>query len=220
MVKRILDIVMSLLLLIILAPVFLILALAIRIKMGPPVLFTQRRPGYKGRPFNFYKFRTMTDQVDLEGKLLGDEERLTALGRWLRQYSLDELPQLINVLKGELSIVGPRPLLMAYLERYTAEQARRHDVKPGITGWSQVNGRNDLSWEEKFALDLFYVDNQSLVFDLKILVMTLLKVLKAEGISQEGWATMPEFMGESTDVERRELEDREQEDPGEGERKQ
>jgi len=199
MVKRLFDIIMSLFLLIILAPVFLFLALAIRLKLGPPVLFTQKRPGYKGKPFYFYKFRTMTDQVDCEGRLFDDEQRLTDLGQWLRKYSLDELPQLINVIKGELSFVGPRPLLMAYLERYTPEQARRHDVKPGITGWAQVNGRNALTWEEKFALDIWYVDNQSVFLDFKILWITLIKVLKAEGISQEGWATMPEFMGYGSD---------------------
>lgn len=195
MVKRLFDFLMSLFLLIILAPLFLFTALAIRVKMGPPVLFIQKRPGYKGKTFPFYKFRTMTAQTDHEGKLLCDEERLTNLGRWLRKYSLDELPQLINVLKGELSFVGPRPLLTSYLERYTPEQARRHDVKPGITGWTQVNGRNDLTWEEKFALDLYYVDNQSFFLDCKILAMTAIKVLQAEGISREGWETTPEFMG-------------------------
>jgi len=195
MFKRLFDFFFSLFLIIILSPVILILALMIRLKIGSPVIFKQERPGYKGRPFYFYKFRTMTDEVDSEGKLLDDEKRLTALGRRLRKYSLDELPQLFNVLKGELSFVGPRPLLMAYLERYTPEQARRHDVKPGITGWAQVNGRNALTWEEKFAFDVWYVDHQSFGLDLKILWMTLLKVLKAEGISQEGFSTMPEFMG-------------------------
>ena len=195
MFKRLFDFFFSLLLIIILSPVILILALMIRLKIGSPVFFMQKRPGYKGRPFYFYKFRTMTDEVDSEGKLLDDGKRLTALGRRLRKYSLDELPQLFNVLKGELSFVGPRPLLMAYLDRYTLEQARRHDVKPGITGWAQVNGRNALTWEEKFAFDVWYVDHQSFGLDLKILWMTLLKVLKAEGISQEGFSTMPEFMG-------------------------
>ncbi len=213
MIKRLLDILMSLLLLIILAPVFLLISLAIRLKMGSPVLFKQKRPGYKGKPFYFYKFRTMTDQLDREGRLLDDGQRLTDLGIWLRKYSLDELPQLINVVKGELSFVGPRPLLMVYLDRYTPEQARRHDVKPGITGWTQVNGRNDLTWEEKFALDLYYVDNQSLGLDFKILLMTLQKVLKAEGISQEGWATMPEFMGSGPEAKSAEQQDPEQVKP-------
>ena len=195
MFKRLFDFFFSLLLIMILSPVILILALMIRLKIGSPVFFKQERPGYKGRPFYFYKFRTMTDEVDSEGKLLDDGKRLTALGRRLRKYSLDELPQLINVLKGELSFVGPRPLLMSYLGRYKPEQARRHDVKPGITGWAQVNGRNALTWEEKFAFDVWYVDHQSFGLDLKILWMTLLKVFKAEGISQEGFSTMPEFMG-------------------------
>ena len=163
--------------------------------MGSPVFFRQIRPGYKGEPFLLYKFRTMNDAKDSQGNALADELRLTRVGKWIRKYSLDEFPQLINVLKGELSFVGPRPLLMEYLPRYTAEQARRHDVKPGITGWAQVNGRNALTWEEKFALDVWYVDNFSFWLDMKILWITFLKVLKAEGISQEGSATMPEFKG-------------------------
>jgi len=195
MLKRLFDILLSLLLLILLAPFMIFIALIIRAKMGKPVFFRQLRPGLKGRPFYLYKFRTMTEVVDREVKISDDQQRLTATGRWIRKYSLDELPQLINVLKGELSFVGPRPLLMAYLNRYTAEQARRHDVKPGITGWAQVKGRNALTWEEKFSLDLWYVDNQSPGLDLKILALTLFKVLKAEGISQDGSATMPEFMG-------------------------
>ncbi len=195
MIKRLFDLMLSLLLIILFAPLMILLALIIMVKMGLPVFFRQLRPGFKGRPFFLYKFRTMTEDVDSEGKILEDQQRLTATGRWIRKYSLDELPQLINVLKGELSFVGPRPLLMAYLDRYTTEQARRHDVKPGITGWAQVKGRNALTWEEKFALDLWYVDNQSLGLDLKIMGLTLFKVLKAEGISQDGSATMPEFMG-------------------------
>ena len=195
MIKRLFDIVMSLLLLIMFAPLIMIIALLIRVKMGAPVLFRQLRPGLKGKPFYLYKFRTMTEAVDGEVKISDDQQRLTATGRWIRKYSLDELPQLINVLKGELSFVGPRPLLMAYLDRYTTEQARRHDVKPGITGWAQVNGRNALNWEDKFAMDVWYVDNQSLWLDLKIMLLTLLKVLQAEGISQDGSATMTEFMG-------------------------
>ena len=201
MIKRLLDIIMSLLLLIIFAPLMMFIALLIRVKMGEPVLFRQLRPGLKGKPFYLYKFRTMIEAVDGEVKISDDQQRLTATGRWLRKYSLDELPQLINVLKGELSFVGPRPLLMAYLDRYTAEQARRHDVKPGITGWAQVNGRNALSWEDKFNLDIWYVDNQSFSLDLKIMMMTILKVLKTEGINQDGSATMTEFMGYVDDSE-------------------
>lgn len=193
--KRIFDLVGAGFLLVLLGPVLLGLAFLVRVRLGPPVLFRQKRPGLHGHPFYFYKFRTMEDKRDVDGNLLPDEERLTGFGRWLRQYSLDELPQLFNVLKGELSFVGPRPLLMAYLERYEKEQARRHEVKPGITGWAQVNGRNAVSWEEKFALDVWYVDNRSFMLDLKIMALTLIKVIKAEGISGEGTATMPEFMG-------------------------
>jgi len=199
MFKRIFDLLLGLLLIIILTPIILVLALSIWLKMGSPVLIKQKRPGYKGKPFYLYKFRTMTLEVDSEGNLLDDDHRLTILGRWLRRYSLDELPQLVNIIKGEISFVGPRPLLMAYLKRYTPEQARRHDVKPGITGWAQINGRNALTWEEKFDLDIWYVDNQSLVLDFRIIWITLIKVLKAEGINQEGWATMPEFMGYGPD---------------------
>jgi sugar transferase EpsL len=195
MVKNIFDIILGLLLLILLAPVMILLALPIWFYLGRPVFFKQLRPGLRGEPFYLYKFRTMIDSCDETGKQLPDEERLTALGRKLRNYSLDELPQLINVVRGELSFVGPRPLLMQYLDRYTPEQARRHEVKPGITGWAQVNGRNAISWEEKFKLDVWYVDNRSLLLDLKILWLTVAKVLRAEGISGEGSATMSEFMG-------------------------
>ncbi len=195
MLKRLFDFLLSLFLIVLFSPAFLILAVLIRAKMGTPVLFKQKRPGLKGKPFYLYKFRSMRDLFDENGRLLEDEKRLTLLGSKLRKYSLDELPQLFNVLKGDLSFVGPRPLLMAYLERYNEEQARRHEVKPGITGWAQVNGRNAVSWEEKFAMDVWYVDNQSFALDLKILWMTLIKVLKAEGISGEGAATMPEFTG-------------------------
>lgn len=173
----------------------LVIAAAVHLTMGRPVLFRQVRPGLHGRPFCLYKFRTMTDDRDGSGKLLADEQRLTRVGRWLRASSLDELPELWNVLKGDMSLVGPRPLLMEYLDRYTPEQARRHEVKPGITGWAQVNGRNALSWEEKFRLDVWYVDNWSLWLDLKILFMTFVRVLRRDGISAEGCATMPEFMG-------------------------
>ncbi len=178
-----------------LAPVFLSIALAIFLRMGCPVIFRQKRPGLRGRPFVTYKLRTMANVCNQQGKLIGDEKRLTALGRFLRSTSLDELPELLNVLKGEMSLVGPRPLLMKYMERYTPEQARRHRAKPGITGWAQVNGRNALTWEEKFKLDVWYVDHWSLWLDLKILWMTLVSVLRREGISAEGHVTMPEFFG-------------------------
>lgn len=193
--KRLFDILISLGLIIVLSPLFLVLLGAVYWKMGRPVIFTQLRPGLNGRPFKMYKFRTMTEERDSEGNLLPDEERLTPLGRFLRETSLDELPELFNVLKGDMSLVGPRPLLMQYLDRYAPEQARRHEVKPGITGWAQINGRNAITWEEKFVLDVWYVDNWSLWLDMKILAMTVVKVLKREGISAAGEATMPEFMG-------------------------
>jgi lipopolysaccharide/colanic/teichoic acid biosynthesis glycosyltransferase len=160
---------------------------------GPPVLFRQTRPGYKARPFELMKFRTMSDERDESGELLPDGQRIGRLGGFLRQTSLDELPEMINVLRGEMSLVGPRPLLMEYLERYSPDQSRRHDVPPGITGWAQVNGRNALSWDDKFALDIWYVDNHSVALDLKILWMTFRQVLSREGISAEGHATMPKF---------------------------
>ena len=195
MVKKVFDYLMGFIILTLFAPVLVLLAILIYLLMGSPVLFRQLRPGYQGKPFLLYKFRTMTDEKDNQGKELPDEFRLTGLGKWMRKYSLDELPQLLNVVKGELSFVGPRPLLIKYLDRYTPEQARRHDVKPGITGWAQVNGRNALTWEEKFELDVWYVDNRSFWLDLKILWLTFLKVIRAEGISQEGYATMQEFQG-------------------------
>jgi len=176
-------------------PLLLVLVLVIRVKLGSPVLFFQQRPGLCGRPFWLLKFRTMVDAHDANGSLLPDSERLTRFGRFLRKTSLDELPELWNVLKGDMSLVGPRPLLMQYLNRYTPEQARRHEVKPGMTGWAQVNGRNALSWEEKFNLDVWYVDHQSFWLDMKIIGMTVWKVLKREGISQTGQATAEEFMG-------------------------
>ena len=194
--KRTLDLLVSLIALIILAPVMLVIAVLIRVKLGSPVLFKQVRPGLHGKPFTMYKFRTMTGERDAQGNLLPDEQRLTRLGRFLRSTSLDELPELINVLKGEMSLVGPRPLLMKYLDRYTPEQLRRHEVKPGITGWAQVNGRNAISWEEKFKLDVWYVDNWNLWLDLKILLMTLVKVFRREGIGHGSEATMPEFRGQ------------------------
>ncbi|WP_456480999.1 sugar transferase [Oceanithermus sp.] len=194
--KRLIDVLVSLAALALLSPLLLVLAIWIRITMGAPVLFKQTRPGLRGKPFIMYKFRTMTDERDPQGNLLPDEQRLTRLGRFLRSTSLDELPELINVLKGEMSLVGPRPLLMKYLDRYTPEQFRRHEVKPGITGWAQVNGRNALTWEEKFKLDVWYVDNWNLWLDFKILLMTLVKVFRREGIGHGSQATMPEFRGQ------------------------
>jgi len=193
--KRLIDVLTSTLLLILLSPLLLALALLVRLKLGRPVLFTQERPGRHGELFKLHKFRTMRDLYDNTGSPLPDQERLTHFGRWLRASSLDELPELFNVLKGEMSLVGPRPLLTAYLARYTPEQARRHEVLPGITGWAQVNGRNALTWEEKFRLDVWYVDHQSLWLDIRILLMTLWKAVKREGISAPGSATAPEFMG-------------------------
>jgi len=195
MMKRLLDIVAALLGLILLSPLLLTIALAIRVSMGPGVLFRQERPGRAGAVFTMYKFRTMRDQRDASGEMLPDEQRLTSLGSFLRRTSLDELPELFNVLRGDMSLVGPRPLLVEYLELYTPEQARRHEVRPGITGWAQVNGRNALSWEQKFEYDLWYVENRSLLLDLKILLMTLVAVFRREGISQKGHATAARFEG-------------------------
>jgi lipopolysaccharide/colanic/teichoic acid biosynthesis glycosyltransferase len=181
--------------LIVLAPGLILVALMVYVTMGPPVLFRQMRPGLHGRPFRIAKFRTMSAALDENGNVHSDEVRITLLGRLLRATSVDELPQLWNVVAGDLSFVGPRPLLLRYLPRYSPEQARRHDVPPGITGWAQVNGRNAISWEEKFALDVWYVDNWSLGLDVKILAMTVAKVVRGSGVSREGHATMPEFMG-------------------------
>jgi sugar transferase EpsL len=199
--KRIFDILAALLALIVLCPLIVITAILVRIKLGSPVLFKQQRPGLHASPFYVYKFRTMTDQRDSSGQLLPDDVRLTSFGILLRRLSLDELPQLLNVVNGDLSLVGPRPLLMQYLNRYTPDQARRHEVKPGITGWAQVNGRNAISWDEKFKLDVLYVDNRSFRLDMKILWMTFVKVFKREGISQPGQATMEEFRGTDNDKE-------------------
>ena len=193
--KIALDKCVAALALILLSPLFLVLAIAVRLALGSPVLFRQRRPGYHGKPFDLVKFRTMTDSCSADGATLPDAERLTAFGRFLRSTSLDELPEFWNVLRGEMSLVGPRPLLTQYLERYSPEQARRHDVLPGITGWCQINGRNDLPWVEKFALDVWYVDHWSLGLDLRIVVRTFWAVLKREGISRAGHATNIEFMG-------------------------
>ena len=193
--KRVFDLLLTIPGLILLSPVFLVVALLVRIYHGSPILFSQVRPGYRGQLFTVRKFRSMTEQRAADGNLLPDDVRLTSLGRFLRASSLDELPELINVIKGEMSLVGPRPLLIQYLERYSPEQARRHDVLPGITGWAQVNGRNALTWEDKFRLDVWYVDHWSLWLDIKILALTLWKVVKREGISQPGHATAEEFMG-------------------------
>ena len=193
--KRFFDILLSLFLLTILSPIFIIAALLVRWKLGGPIFFKQRRPGRFGIPFEMIKFRTMTNACDAKGHLLPDSERLTRFGRFLRTTSLDELPELWNILKGEMSFVGPRPLLMEYLDRYTPEQARRHDVPPGLTGWAQINGRNAISWEEKFHYDLWYVEHASLRLDLKILLKTAQKVVLRESISQPGQATIQKFMG-------------------------
>ena len=197
LVKWVLDRLCAAIALLVFSPVILIVAIAIYIRMGGPIFFCQPRPGKNGRVFNFYKFRTMTSDCDADGNLLPDEQRLIPLGQFLRKTSLDELPQLWNVLKGDMSFVGPRPLLVRYLDRYTPEQARRHDVMPGITGWAQVNGRRllDGNWPEKFRLDVWYVDNRSLSLDLKILFLTVWKVLGQKEISQAGHATGEEFKG-------------------------
>ena len=194
--KRLFDIAVSALALVLLSPVFAVVAVLVRMKLGSPILFRQVRPGLHGQPFTLVKFRTMRDALDRDGRPLPDEERLTAFGRSLRSSSLDELPELWNVLKGEMSLVGPRPLLMQYLPRYSPEQSRRHDVRPGLTGWTQVNGRNALGWPEKLALDTWYVDNRSFLLDLKIMAMTVKQILVREGIAHDGSETMPEFMGD------------------------
>lgn len=195
MIKRVLDILGAAIGLIVFFPILIAISLMILREMGSPVLFRQKRPGRHGKPFQMIKFRTMRDAIDADGRPLPDAERLTKLGRFLRCSSLDELPELWNVLKGEMSLVGPRPLLMEYLPLYSPEQARRHEVRPGVTGWAQVNGRNAISWDEKFALDLWYVDNRSLWLDLKIIWQTIRKVIKRDGISAAGEATMSKFTG-------------------------
>lgn len=193
--KRLFDLVLTIPGLLIISPILLLVAIYIRVRLGTPVLFRQLRPGLNGKPFLLNKFRTMTSEVDNHGEPLPDTQRLTSFGQFLRSFSLDELPELINVLKGEMSLVGPRPLLMQYLERYTQEQARRHEVLPGITGWAQINGRNALTWEDKFRFDTWYVEHWSLQLDIKILALTIWKTIKREGISQPGHATSEEFMG-------------------------
>jgi len=194
-VKRSLDIIFGAAGLVLLSPFLILLTAAIRFKLGPPVLFRQERPGLGGKGFVTYKFRTMTDQRDAAGRLLPDEQRLPAFGRFLRSTSIDELPELFNVLKGDMSIVGPRPLMMKYLGRYTPEQARRHEVKPGITGWAQINGRNAISWEERLKLDVWYVDNWSIWLDLRIILKSIWMVITRQGITQQNRATVDEFMG-------------------------
>ncbi|MCQ4503133.1 sugar transferase [Vibrio parahaemolyticus] len=197
--KRLFDFLVSLIALILLSPIIVLVAWKIRKKLGSPVLFCQTRPGLNGKPFEMVKFRTMKDAVDEQGNLLPDSDRMTPFGEKLRNSSLDELPGLWSVLKGDMSLVGPRPLLMRYLPLYNEEQARRHDARPGVTGWAQINGRNAISWEEKFALDVWYVDNQTFWLDIKILLLTVKKVFVKEGISADDHVTMPEFEGSKDD---------------------
>ncbi|MDD3774347.1 MAG: sugar transferase [Sulfurovaceae bacterium] len=195
MLKRLFDIVFSIILIILFAPVLIIVSLLILAAMGRPVIFLQDRPGYKEKVFGIYKFRTMTNETDVNGELLPDSQRLHGLGKFIRSTSLDELPQLFNVLKGEMSFVGPRPLLVEYLPLYNKEQKKRHDVKPGITGWAQVNGRNAISWEQKFEHDIWYAEHQSFLLDMKILWMTMIKLFKRSGISSASSVTMEKFEG-------------------------
>lgn len=198
MIKRSFDLIVSVLLMVFLSLPILITAVLVRLKLGSPIVFKQKRPGLHGAPFLVYKFRTMTDEKDSFGELLPDHLRLTVFGSFMRKFSLDELLQFINVIKGELSLVGPRPLLMEYLPLYTEEQAKRHQVRPGITGWAQINGRNAVSWEERLERDVWYVENQSLWLDMKILLLTVKKVLRSEGISNANHVTMPLFEGTTT----------------------
>ena len=200
--KRLFDVIVSLLLLILFTIPMLVIAIIILFNMGSPIIFKQKRPGLHGEIFSIYKFRTMKNSKDKNGNLLSNSQRITKLGKLLRKLSLDELTQLFNVLKGDISLVGPRPLLIDYLDLYTPEQARRHDVKPGITGWAQVNGRNAISWEDKFKYDVWYVDNQSFYLDLKILFMTALKVVKSDGVNKSEGVTMERFKGTGTDEQK------------------
>jgi len=193
--KRWLDLIIAMSVLLILSIPLFFTSILVAVILGRPILFRQLRPGLNGVPFTLFKFRTMTDELDTEGNFLADGKRLTRFGRFLRSTSVDELPELINVIKGDMSLIGPRPLLMQYLDRYTPEQMRRHEVKPGITGWAQVNGRNAITWEDKFKLDVWYVDHQSFWLDLEIIAITVWKILKREGISQPGQATAEEFKG-------------------------
>ncbi len=196
--KRLFDLLGALFALVLFLPVLLLVALLVHVKLGSPVLFRQRRPGLNGQPFTIHKFRTMTNARDAAGRPLPDAERLTRLGRFLRSTSLDELPELIDVFKGEMSLVGPRPLLMQYLDHYTLQQARRHEVRPGMTGWAQINGRNAISWEQKFELDVWYVDHVSLALDVKIMILTVWRALRREGINQPGQDTVQEFRGKQS----------------------
>lgn len=198
--KRLFDFTVSLILFVGLSPIFLMIALLVRMKLGSPIIFKQQRPGLDGKPFCLYKLRTMTDEKDEKGQLQPDFVRLTSFGRFLRKYSLDEYPQLWNVLKGDLSLVGPRPLLIEYMPLYTKEQLMRHNVRPGITGWAQVNGRNALSWEDKFKLDIWYVNNHSFLLDLRILFLTAYKVITSDGINQPGNVTVDSFKGSNTSM--------------------
>ena len=195
LIRRLIDILLSTLIVVVTLPILIIITILIRINLGTPVIFKQNRPGLKGKIFTFYKFRTMTDKRDSNGILLPDKDRITPLGYFLRKTSLDELPSLFNVFKGDMSIIGPRPLLVEYLELYSPKQARRHEVKPGITGWAQVNGRNAISWNKKFELDLWYVKNHSFIVDLKIIMLTVFKVIKRDGISHSGHVSMEKFRG-------------------------
>lgn len=199
--KRIFDFFFAGIMLILVLPIMVIVATLVRYKLGSPVLFKQTRAGYKGRPFTIYKFRTMKNLIDDNGKLLPDEERITPFGQMLRRYSLDELPQLFNVLKGDVSLVGPRPLLMEYLPLYNEQQRRRHDVKPGITGWAQINGRNGINWEEKFDLDIWYIDHYSFLLDIKIILLTVLKLFDSKGICEEGYVTAKDFKGSGNSID-------------------
>jgi sugar transferase EpsL len=200
--KRAFDLLLAVLIMLFIWPLLLLIFMLLLFSIGKPVLFKQKRPGYKGQPFVIYKFRTMTNEKNSSGELLPDENRITWVGQILRSLSLDELPEIFNVIKGDMSIVGPRPLLMQYIGRYSPEQARRHDVFPGITGWAQINGRNDISWEEKFKLDVWYVDNLSFKMDVRIILLTFWRVICREGINREGYATAPEFMGSQPETER------------------
>ena len=193
--KRLFDVIVALLGLVILSPVLLLLAVLVRLVVGPPVLFWQQRPGYKGKPFRIVKFRTMAEAYDAAGKPLSDSVRLTSPGRWMRALSLDELPELYNILRGEMSVVGPRPLLMDYLPLYSPEQMRRHDVHPGLTGWAQINGRNAIDWQERFKLDVWYVDHWSFWLDVKIFFLSVWKTLTRQGVNQPGRATTEYFRG-------------------------
>jgi sugar transferase EpsL len=198
--KRLFDFTVSLILLVGLSPIFIVISLLVKMKFGSPIIFRQERPGLNGERFCLYKFRTMTDEKDKHGQLLPDYIRLTSFGKFLRKYSLDEYPQLWNVIKGDLSLVGPRPLLVEYLPLYTKEQSLRHKVRPGITGWAQINGRNNITWEEKFKLDVWYIKNQSLLLDMKILLLTAYKVIISDGINQPGNATVESFKGSKSSV--------------------